>query len=98
MNATRFRANVAGKATTFKEAFRSREGFRNFIQTHDTALDQHGHPGSKARWSNEDLDPTPPEKRTCKSLVLAWRGLRVLTMKIREVVEFCHVLSWVEFW
>lgn len=64
MGATAVRATVAAKATTFKNAFRSRQGFKNFIQTHDTTLDQHGHPGTTQTWSNEDLDPTPPEKRT----------------------------------
>lgn len=59
-----FKATAAQKFTVFKNAFRSRDGFKYFIETHDTALDQHGHPGSKATWSNEDLDPTPPEKRT----------------------------------
>ncbi|KAH8671952.1 uracil permease-like protein [Tricladium varicosporioides] len=69
----------ATKATAFKDAFRSRDGFRNFIQTHDTALDRHGHPdsGSGSRWSNEDLDPTPPEKRTWKwwNFVTFYMGL-----------------------
>jgi nucleobase:cation symporter-1, NCS1 family len=65
MGATELRATLGAKATTFKNAFRSREGFKYFIETHDTALDQHGHPGTKQSWSNEDLDPTPPEKRTC---------------------------------
>jgi len=60
------RATIGAKATTFKNAFRSREGFKYFIETHDTALDKHGHPGTKQSWSNEDLDPTPPEKRTCR--------------------------------
>ncbi|KAH8758143.1 uracil permease-like protein [Hyaloscypha finlandica] len=55
---------LGAEATTFKNAFRSREGFKFFIETHDTALDKHGHPGTKQPWSNEDLDPTPPEKRT----------------------------------
>jgi nucleobase:cation symporter-1, NCS1 family len=59
-----FKAVAAQKFTVFKGAFKSREGFKYFIETHDTALDQHGHPGSKATWSNEDLDPTPPDKRT----------------------------------
>ncbi len=63
MGATR--VMLGAKATTFKNAFRSREGFKYIIETHDTALDQHGHPGTKQSWSNEDLDPTPPEKRTC---------------------------------
>jgi NCS1 family nucleobase:cation symporter-1 len=64
MGATEFRATAAEKVTVLKNAFRSREGFKYFIQTHDTSLDQHGHIGTKQTWSNEDLDPTPPDKRT----------------------------------
>ncbi|KAF2230964.1 allantoin [Viridothelium virens] len=45
-------------------AFTSRSAFLNFIRTDDTDLDKHGHPGQRSSWSNEDLDPTPPEKRT----------------------------------
>lgn len=57
---------VAGaKFTTFKNAFRSREGFKYFIETGPTALDQHGNPNPHQVWSNEDLDPTPPEKVKC---------------------------------
>jgi hypothetical protein len=59
-----FKSAARQKFTVFKDAFRSREGFKYFIETRDTALDQHGHPGSKVTWSNEDLDPTPPGKRT----------------------------------
>jgi NCS1 family nucleobase:cation symporter-1 len=57
-----FTATVAVKLTVLKNAFRSREGFKYFIETGDTALDKHGNPGSKGKWSNEDLDPTPPGK------------------------------------
>jgi NCS1 family nucleobase:cation symporter-1 len=64
MGATEFRATAAEKVTVLKNAFRSREGFKYFIQTHDTSLDRHGHIGTKQTWSNEDLDPTPPDKRT----------------------------------
>jgi NCS1 family nucleobase:cation symporter-1 len=59
-----FKATAGQKFRVLKNAFRSREGFKYFIETHGTALDQHGHPGSKTTWSNEDLDPTPPDKRT----------------------------------
>lgn len=62
MGVTEFRALASQKATVFVNAFRSREGFKYFIETHDTALDQHGHPNSEQTWSNEDLDPTPPAK------------------------------------
>ena len=56
---------LASKATNVKNALRSREGFNSFIKTTDMALDRHS--GASQTWSNEDLDPTPPEKRTCKS-------------------------------
>lgn len=64
MGVTTMKATVAEKTTVLKNAFRSREGFKYFIETHDTALDKHRDPGSKQTWSNEDLNPTPPEKRT----------------------------------
>ena len=62
MRASEFRTVTAEKVTTFKNAFRSREGFKNFIETSPTALDRHGNPSERQIWSNEDLDPTPPEK------------------------------------
>jgi NCS1 family nucleobase:cation symporter-1 len=62
--ATELRVTAAAKATNFRNAFKSYEGFKFFVETHHTALDQHGHPGTKQTWSNEDLDPTPPGKRT----------------------------------
>jgi hypothetical protein len=95
MGATGFRAMLGAKATTFKNAFRSREGFKFFIETHDTALDKHGHPGTKQSWSNEDLDPTPPEKRT-------WYDFQALQTPLtdikQEMVEFRDLLSWVVLW
>jgi NCS1 family nucleobase:cation symporter-1 len=63
MGATTFRQTASQKAAVLQNAFKSREGFKYFIETRDTALDQHGHTGGQT-WSNEDLDPTPPEKRT----------------------------------
>lgn len=72
MGVTEFKAAGVVKATTFKNAFRSREGFMYAVKVHDTALDKHGHPGSKSTWSNEDLDPTPPHKRT-------WRWYNYVT-------------------
>ncbi|KUJ19173.1 uracil permease-like protein [Mollisia scopiformis] len=66
MGVTEWKTTVGEKTSTFKGAFRSREGFKYFIETRDTALDQHRDPDAKhgQTWSNEDLDPTPPEKRT----------------------------------
>jgi NCS1 family nucleobase:cation symporter-1 len=47
-------SQVALKITNFKNAFRSRQGFVSWIQTGGS---------QNVQWSNEDLDPTPPEKR-----------------------------------
>ena len=63
MDVAGFKAAGVAKATTFKNAFKSREGFMYAVKVGDTSLDRHGHQG-KTTWSNEDLDPTPPHKRT----------------------------------
>lgn len=47
-----------------KHAFSSWEAFKEFAEVETTELEQHSHPGRDSRWSNEDLDPTPPAKRT----------------------------------
>lgn len=39
MGATEVGAKVTEKAANFKNAFHSREGFKSFIETNDTALD-----------------------------------------------------------
>jgi len=75
MGATNVQATVRSKLSTLQNAFRSREGFKSFIETRDTALDKHGHPDSRQTWSNEDLDPTPPEKRT-------WRWWNFVTFYV----------------
>lgn len=62
MRAADLRTVASAKFTIFKDAFRSREGFKYFIETGPTALDRHGNPSERQIWSNEDLDPTPPEK------------------------------------
>ncbi|KAB8291528.1 hypothetical protein EYC80_006330 [Monilinia laxa] len=64
MHTATLKAQSAEKIEAIKNAFKSRQGFMDLVTVQDTALDQHGHPGSDKRWSNEDLDPTPPEKRT----------------------------------
>ncbi|RAL63675.1 hypothetical protein DID88_003718 [Monilinia fructigena] len=64
MHTATLKAQFAEKIEATKNAFKSRQGFMDLVTVQDTALDQHGHPGSDKRWSNEDLDPTPPEKRT----------------------------------
>ena len=55
---------AAEKISSARRAFMSWHNFVEWIQVHDTALDQHGHKKTGPTWSNEDLDPTPPEKRT----------------------------------
>lgn len=52
------------KKSNARKGFSSWENFKEWVQVSDTALDQHGHRISGPTWSNEDLDPTPPEKRT----------------------------------
>lgn len=55
---------AAEKVEAVRNGFTSRRAFINLITVSETALDEHGHPDSSKTWSNEDLDPTPPEKRT----------------------------------
>ena len=72
MRVTELKTAGAAKAQTFKNAFRSREGFMYAVKVYDTALDKHGHPGTTTTWSNEDLDPTPRYMRT-------WRWYNYVT-------------------
>ncbi|CAK4030652.1 uracil permease [Lecanosticta acicola] len=58
------KAAAAEKAHDARRAFTSRRNLVEWLQVHDTALDQHGHRPKGPTWSNQDLDPTPPEKRT----------------------------------
>ncbi|TGO82803.1 hypothetical protein BPOR_0755g00040 [Botrytis porri] len=62
MNVATLKAQSAEKVGAFKNAFKSRQNFMDYVTVQDTALDRHS--GSNKVWSNEDLDPTPPEKRT----------------------------------
>ena len=59
------KARVDEKVYNAKKGVSSWQGFKDWVRVQDTALDQHGsvHLGGP-QWSNEDLDPTPPEKRT----------------------------------
>lgn len=57
-------AQVSEKKANARTAFTSWQAFKSWIEVQDTALDQHGHPKGGIQWSNEDLDPTPPRKRT----------------------------------
>ncbi|KAH8651423.1 allantoin [Xylariales sp. PMI_506] len=57
---------LAKKWASFRHALTSPAAFNEWIQAPATELDAHGHPYRRpgSRWSNEDLDPTPPAKRT----------------------------------
>ena len=56
------------KAINARLAFTSWDAFKAWIEAPKTQLDAHGRPidakRGDFRWSNEDLDPTPPAKRT----------------------------------
>jgi len=59
------RALAADKKRNARHAFTSWHNFQQWIQVPDTELDRNGEiSAAHHRWSNEDLDPTPPEKRT----------------------------------
>ena len=64
LNPSDIKARADEKIYNAKQGFKSWQGFLNWVRVKDTALDQHGsaHTGGP-QWSNEDLDPTPPEKR-----------------------------------
>jgi NCS1 family nucleobase:cation symporter-1 len=61
-----FSDSVRGKARNFKHAVTSWDAFKAYIEAPVTELDEHGRTllRDESRWSNEDLDPTPPAKRT----------------------------------
>ena len=54
---------VRAKAASFRNAFTSWAAFKKWLEAPQTAPDGEGRPRNH-RWSNEDLDPTPEEKRT----------------------------------
>ena len=51
------KAKFVEKKNNVRDAFKSWEAFKTWIMVPDTALDEHGHTGSKITWSNIDLDP-----------------------------------------
>nr|POE77586.1 allantoin permease [Quercus suber] len=71
------RMRLDEKAYNAKKAFSSWQAFKSWVQLPDTALDQHGHSKGGPTWSNEDLDPTPYEKRTWRwwNFVIFYWGL-----------------------
>ena len=58
------KVKASEKVYNARRAFTSWQSFKAWVQVPDTALDQHGHARTGPTWSNEDLDPTPEEKRT----------------------------------
>lgn len=62
-------AFARAKVQSARHAFTSKQAFRTWIEAPTSSMDAHGreaHSPSDSRWSNEDLDPTPPAKRTWK--------------------------------
>lgn len=58
---------MRAKLASAQYAFSSWPAFKAWIEAPSTQFDAHGNPLESARdsrWSNEDLDPTPPAKRT----------------------------------
>jgi NCS1 family nucleobase:cation symporter-1 len=65
LSRSEIKAKADEKIYNAKQGVRSWEGFKHWVRVQDTALDQHGSVRNGGpQWSNEDLDPTPPEKRT----------------------------------
>lgn len=60
----RAKSFVGTKVRSAREAFTSWPAFKAWIEAPPTSLDAHGLANPDSRWSNEDLDPTPPRKRT----------------------------------
>jgi NCS1 family nucleobase:cation symporter-1 len=59
------RALATEKKRNVQRAFTSWHNFQQWIQVPETELDRSGHSSTTShRWSNKDLDPTPPEERT----------------------------------
>ena len=71
------KAKADEKIYNARRGFTSWQAFQEWVQVPDTALDQHGHKRAGPTWSNEDLDPTPPEKRTWRwwNYVIFYWGL-----------------------
>ncbi|KAK3939995.1 allantoin permease [Diplogelasinospora grovesii] len=63
---TSAKAFIQTKVSNFRNAFTSWAAFKSYIEAPQTELDEHGNVIHREghRWSNEDLEPTPPEKRT----------------------------------
>lgn len=61
-------AFARSKAQSARHALTSRAAFQAWIEAPASTLDAHGREvrgdADSSRWSNEDLDPTPPAKRT----------------------------------
>jgi hypothetical protein len=64
LSTTKVTARFRQRRDNAKGAFKSWGAFKEWVMVPDTALDVHGHSRSGITWSNVDLDPTPPERRT----------------------------------
>lgn len=64
LSGNRLKATVQNKIQKARQTFSSWKSFQDRIQVGNTVLDEYGQKTTGPVWSNEDLDPTPPEKRT----------------------------------
>lgn len=71
------KAIVRRKTEDARITFSSWKAFQERIQVGNVILDQNGNKIGGPTWSNEDLDPTPPEKRTWRwwNYVIFYWGL-----------------------
>ena len=54
---------IGPSKTSFKAAFQSRQAFLDFVKAPESP-DKNGVVVGNSRWSNKDLEPTPPAQRT----------------------------------
>jgi nucleobase:cation symporter-1, NCS1 family len=76
------KAALLQKKANAAKGFTSWQNFKAWIMVPDTALDKAGNSGSRITWSNVDLDPTPPERRTwrwynCKNAIISRHNLNI---------------------
>jgi NCS1 family nucleobase:cation symporter-1 len=77
LSGDRLKATVQNKMQKARQTFSSWKSFQDRIQVGNTVLDEYGQKTTGPVWSNEDLDPTPPEKRTWRwwNFVVFYCGL-----------------------
>jgi len=66
------KASAMDKKKNAVNAFKSWDNFKQWVLVPDTALDRHSNGETGQTWSNVDLDPTPPEKRTWRCKYPLW--------------------------